>query len=57
MGWPLPLSPSGRVNKAGLFLQFSGGRAGPDGLALTANGVDGTNQPDLEWGGGFRGVP
>jgi len=38
--WQLPLSPSGRVNKAGLFLQFSGGRAGPDGLALTnANGV------------------
>ncbi|MEZ5652834.1 MAG: SMP-30/gluconolactonase/LRE family protein [Burkholderiaceae bacterium] len=38
--WRLPLSPSGRVNKAGLFLQFSGGRAGPDGLALTAqNGV------------------
>jgi gluconolactonase len=38
--WRLPLSPSGRVNKAGLFLQFSGGRAGPDGLALTSeNGV------------------
>ena len=38
--WRLPLSPSGRVNKAGLFLQFSGGRAGPDGLALTnTNGV------------------
>lgn len=36
--WRLPLSPSGRVNKAGLFLQFSGGRAGPDGLALTAQG-------------------
>lgn len=34
--WRLPLSPSGRVNKAGLFLQFSGGRAGPDGLSLTA---------------------
>lgn len=38
--WRLPLSASGRVNKAGLFLQFSGGRAGPDGLALTAqNGL------------------
>jgi gluconolactonase len=38
--WRLPLSSSGRVNKAGLFLQFSGGRAGPDGLALTnTNGV------------------
>lgn len=38
--WRLPLSPAGRVNKAGLFLQFSGGRAGPDGLALTSdNGV------------------
>lgn len=38
--WRLPMSESGRVNKAGLFLQFNGGRAGPDGLALTAqNGV------------------
>lgn len=38
--WRLPLANSGRVNKAGLFLQFSGGRSGPDGLALTAqNGV------------------
>lgn len=38
--WRLPLSPSGRVNKAGLFLQFTGGRAGPDGLALTStNGL------------------
>ncbi|NIZ00028.1 SMP-30/gluconolactonase/LRE family protein [Thalassospira lucentensis] len=38
--WRLPISPSGRVVKAGLFLQFSGGRAGPDGLALTdAGGV------------------
>lgn len=36
--WRLPLSPGGRVNKAGVFLQFSGGRAGPDGLALTAEG-------------------
>jgi len=33
--WRLPLSQSQRVVKAGLFLQFSGGRAGPDGLALT----------------------
>lgn len=38
--WRLPLAESGRVNKAGLFLQYNGGRAGPDGLALTAqNGV------------------
>jgi gluconolactonase len=38
--WRLPISESGRVIKAGLFLQFSGGRAGPDGLALTDdNGV------------------
>lgn len=36
--WRLPISPSGRVNKAGLFIQFSGGRAGPDGLALTSAG-------------------
>lgn len=38
--WRLPISRSQRVVKAGLFLQFSGGRAGPDGLALTSdNGV------------------
>ncbi|WAJ37812.1 SMP-30/gluconolactonase/LRE family protein [Pseudomonas sp. GOM7] len=38
--WRLPLAQSQRVVKAGLFLQFSGGRAGPDGLALTRdNGV------------------
>lgn len=38
--WRLPLSQSQRVVKAGLFLQFSGGRAGPDGLALSRdNGV------------------
>jgi len=38
--WRLPISTSGRVNKAGLFIQLSGGRAGPDGLALTSeNGV------------------
>lgn len=36
--WRLPMSASGRVNKAGTFLQFSGGRAGPDGLALTSEG-------------------
>lgn len=36
--WRLPISDSGRVVKAGLFLQFSGGRAGPDGLALTEEG-------------------
>ncbi|MFZ5963674.1 SMP-30/gluconolactonase/LRE family protein [Thalassococcus sp. BH17M4-6] len=36
--WRLPMSPSGRVNKVGLFIQFSGGRAGPDGLALTSDG-------------------
>ncbi len=38
--WRLPISSSGRVNKAGLFVQLSGGRAGPDGLALTdSNGL------------------
>ena len=36
--WRLPLAPSGRVNKSRLFLQFFGGRAGPDGLALTDRG-------------------
>lgn len=36
--WKLPISNNGVVNKAGLFLQFSGGRSGPDGLALTSTG-------------------
>jgi gluconolactonase len=35
--WRLPLHASGRVSKAGLFLQLSGG-TGPDGLAIDAEG-------------------
>jgi len=32
--WRLPLMKDGGVSKAGLFVQLSGGLAGPDGLAL-----------------------
>jgi len=32
--WRLPLMEDGGVSKAGLFVQLSGGLAGPDGLAL-----------------------
>lgn len=35
--WRVPLTPSGGVTKAGLFVQLSGG-IGPDGLALTPDG-------------------
>lgn len=36
--WRLPLMRDGGVSKAGLWLQLSGGVAGPDGLALDAEG-------------------
>lgn len=36
--WRLPLMRDGSVSKAGLFIQLSGGSAGPDGLALDAEG-------------------
>jgi gluconolactonase len=35
--WRLPLTVSGEVRKAGLFIQLSGG-IGPDGLAVTPDG-------------------
>ncbi len=35
--WRLPLTASGAVRKAGLFIQLSGG-IGPDGLAVTEDG-------------------
>lgn len=34
--WKLPLGPDGRVSKAGVFLNLSGG-GGPDGLAMDTN--------------------
>ena len=36
--WRLPLMADGTVSKAGRFLQLSGGLAGPDGMALDAEG-------------------
>jgi gluconolactonase len=36
--WRLPLVADGRVAKAGTWIQLSGGLAGPDGLALDAEG-------------------
>jgi gluconolactonase len=32
--WRLPVMPDGSVSKVGLFVQLSGGLAGPDGLAM-----------------------
>lgn len=36
--WRLPLMPDGGTSKVGTFVQFSGGLAGPDGLALDEDG-------------------
>jgi gluconolactonase len=36
--WRLPLMEDGSTSKVGLFIQLSGGIAGPDGLALDAEG-------------------
>lgn len=36
--WRVPLLPDGGTAKVGLFVQLSGGLAGPDGLALTEEG-------------------
>ena len=36
--WRLPLMPDGGVTKVGVFVQLSGGLAGPDGMALGADG-------------------
>lgn len=36
--WRIPLHPDGGVSKVGLFLQLSGGWAGPDGLATDREG-------------------
>ncbi|MCW5746904.1 MAG: SMP-30/gluconolactonase/LRE family protein [Alphaproteobacteria bacterium] len=36
--WRLPLMAGGVVSKVGLFIQMSGGHAGPDGMALDAEG-------------------
>ena len=36
--WRLPLKDTGGVTKAGLYQQLSGGRSGPDGLAMDQNG-------------------
>ena len=36
--WRAPLVPEGGVTKVGVFLQLSGGHAGPDGMALDEQG-------------------
>lgn len=36
--WRVPLQPDGGVSKVGLFIQLSGGWAGPDGLAIDEHG-------------------
>jgi gluconolactonase len=36
--WRLPLMADGQVSKVGLFIQLSGGIAGPDGLAVDVEG-------------------
>lgn len=36
--WRLPIMPDGEVSKVGLFVQLSGGLAGPDGLAVDEEG-------------------
>jgi len=36
--WRLPLTDDGQTTKVGVFIQLSGGLAGPDGLALDAEG-------------------
>jgi gluconolactonase len=36
--WRLPLMGDGTASKVGLFIQMSGGHAGPDGMALDAEG-------------------
>ncbi|MEL0021405.1 MAG: SMP-30/gluconolactonase/LRE family protein, partial [Rickettsiales bacterium] len=36
--WRVPLLDDGGTSKVGIFLQLSGGHAGPDGMALDADG-------------------
>jgi len=36
--WRLPLMADGMASKVGLFIQMSGGHAGPDGMALDSEG-------------------
>lgn len=36
--WRLPIEADGSVSRAGIFIQLSGGLAGPDGLAVDAAG-------------------
>jgi gluconolactonase len=36
--WRLPIMADGSVSKVGLFIQMTGGHAGPDGMALDAEG-------------------
>ncbi|MDP3173063.1 MAG: SMP-30/gluconolactonase/LRE family protein [Phenylobacterium sp.] len=56
--WRLPLMPDGGVSKAGLFVQLSGGAAGPDGLALDDEGGLWVCHPGMGvWRFDLRGRP
>lgn len=36
--WRVPIETTGEVSRAGIFIQLSGGLAGPDGIAVDASG-------------------
>lgn len=56
--WSLPLMGDGSVSKAGLFVQLSGGVAGPDGLALDeAGGLWACHLGIGAWRFDARGLP
>ena len=45
--WRAPIMPDGAVSKVGLFIQMSGSAAGPDGMALDAEGGLAVAQPGM----------
>jgi gluconolactonase len=55
--WKLPLTPQGRVTKAGVFVTLQGG--GPDGLAVAADDSLWVAQPGVAsvWGFSAHGEP
>lgn len=56
--WRLPLVPDGGVSKAGVFVQLSGGAAGPDGMALDEEGGLWACHPGIGvWRFDLRGRP
>ncbi len=56
--WRLPLTQAGQVTKVGLWIQLSGGRGGPDGLALDeAGGLIVAHGGLCVWRFDSRGIP